>query len=1113
MKNLNRLVAVVCYMFFSILLIGQNNQKQAPITETVPVVILTTYAEKLGVTPPIKDLPKVPVTSQLKMKELKKNRPEKRQFQGRGNSKSVIQELEHLGPDPVRQASQGVFDPLEPLLNINGLNSNATPTDPTGDIGLDYYVQGVNATTLRVYDKEGNTVDTFTGNSLWSSIGYTSGGDIIVMFDQEAERWILTEFPNNGNILLFAISETSDPTGSYTVYSWGTPSFPDYPKWAVWNNAYTVTTNENGTGQLECYVIDKEAILNGEDNASIQRLTVPGATTDAGFFVATPVNWLGANAPSRGPIFTSMHDASWGGITNDAIKFYTVDIDFANENNTSVTTTTVFTEPFDPYPCTDGPGFACAPQPTGTGLDAIPEVIMNMPVYRNFGTHESLVLNFITDASDGDNVIGIRWMEFRKNNEDEWDIYQEGTYAPDDGHHRYMAGIAMDGNGNIGMAYNISSATLSAGVRFTGRKSSDPLGEMTFEESIAIEGSGSLNSGSRFGDYSHITVDPVNEGTFWFTTEYSSNGDNRTRIVAFEILRDSFDVAPNVLLSPADSEFLSDQETITVNFKNNGLEGVNGFPVGYILDGGTPVIENLTGAIGPEGIAEHTFQVKGDFSTIGPHSLKVFSSLASDQAIENDTTVFVVNKFSKHDAGISAISLDETGCEISKEIQITVSNYGLFELGSANVHISLNGVLLETIPWLGTIASGGTATFSYILTGYNGGQNDLTVSTSDPNEMIDDYQANDSFSRAFNAILGGEEIVIEMTNDIYGSETTWDITDDSGNTIISGGPYQDDNPGQQQVDPICVNTSTCFTLTLNDSFGDGIFNGGGIEIQNGNGTVIASIAGNSFNFSANEDFCTSEGGGEQCFLSAGYAQIRETALGASDGALMITAQSGNGPFEYSIDGGTSFQDNGVFEDLSAGDYDIVVRASDDCEHSETVTLEGCALSVSVEVTNESVDGNIDGGITIVVDGADAPVSYSIDGGVSSFFTNVFNGLAAGVYDIEIIDGSDCRTSEQVTLEFDAVLPVETLHFGQKITVYPNPTDGVFKIELTGYEQESVFLPVQIFDGTGKLLMEKVLVRYNDTFTKDLSLTAYPSGVYYVKFIGENIDQMARIIKN
>ena len=350
-----------------------------------------------------------------------------------------------------------------------------------------------------------------------------------------------------------------------------------------------LTTNEGGPGRLHQYFLDLNAMELGENNVRIQRLSIDGNNnTEAGFYVSTPADWNGENLPfDNNPITMRVNDSSWGDAAQDQVEVYSFDVDFSDVNRTIVTQTSIPLAPFDTFPCSalDG-GFACIPQRNGTGLDGVPHVIMNIPHLRNFGTHESLVFNFITDATNGDNVSGIRWVELRRTATTDWELYQEGTFAPDDGLHRYMGSIAMDANGNIGLGYNVSSQFDFVGLRYTGRIAADPLGVMTINEVNVVDGIAPIRSFGRFGDYSQMSVSP-DDNTFWFTGEYAGNTNqvSRTRIFSFEINQDSLDLSVTQLLSPDLDEVLTDEENVIAEISNLGILDVESYEVGLIVDG------------------------------------------------------------------------------------------------------------------------------------------------------------------------------------------------------------------------------------------------------------------------------------------------------------------------------------------------------------------------------------------------------------------------------------------------------------------------------------------------------------------------------------------------
>lgn len=1113
MKNNYKLCFVIVLVFFGNIMLAQTPSFTTTTKKIKPKVEVT-YAELLGTTPPIRDLVQLKATDKQKRKLAKKNRRAPKDFVGRGLRKVVRPDLEHQGPDQVRQTN---FSPdfntvIEPLVNVNGLTSGFAPNDPSGDIGENHYVQAINATTIGVYDKEGNLENTFTGNTLWSSIGFSSAGDPIVLYDQENKKWIITEFPN-GNQLLVAVSKSPDPMGGYDVYNFSTPNFPDYPKYGIWNNAITVTTNEQGGGMLECYLIERDSLMAGAASVAIQRIQLPGSTnTEAGFFVATPVDWTGVTPPTDGPVFMALNDSSWGQVAEDLVELYTIDVDFENSDNTTFVNTEVVLSPFDGNPCSEnGPGFACVPQSGGNGLDAIPEVIMHQAHYRNFGTHETMVFNFITDVTDGNNISGIRWVELRKTAGTDWTLYQEGTFAPDDGKDRFMAGICMDGAGNIGLAYNVTSGDSFVGVNFTGRRATDPLGEMTVNEFIAVSGSNSISSGGRFGDYGQMSVDPTNDKTFWYTTEYANSddgGDVNTRIIAFELRRDTIDIGPSALLTPQSSTDLTDAEVVSIEVTNFGLDTQEVFQVGYIFENGTPVVESVNFVLYPDSVYTHTFTPTVDLSAVGDYEFRLFSSLSNDQNISNDTLRAVVTKIPRWDVGITTIEgLDGLGCGDALDANLVLNNFGGEVITSATIEVLLNGISIQTISWTGNLMEGMSESIPISLNGLVSGTNQIIATTSLPNGQPDETQSNDSFTRNFEVLTNGVAVFLNMNVDNYAGETTWEVADSTGDVILSGGPYDVSNT--LFVEEWCLDPNACYSFTIFDSYGDGICCGygqGSYEITDADGTILFSSTG-EFAFEETNDFCATF----MCALSADVDISLASAAGVADGSILVTQMNGMGPFQYSIDGGQTFQNNPMFDGLIDGNYDIVIQDGNGCGYQETVTVGACALVFAVEITNEmEPTGGMNGSIAITVSSGNEPYLYSVNGGPFQI-SPVYNSLTANEYEVSVQDAAGCIATQIIVVDFET--PTENIFSNHLIEIFPNPTDGIFRINVSGLDQPSVFLKLEIYDAAGKRIQTSSITRYDDTYTGQLSLLHYPAGTYFVRFLNDDIKRMIKVVRN
>ncbi|MEM6964143.1 MAG: 3-coathanger stack domain-containing protein [Bacteroidota bacterium] len=437
--------------------------------------------------------------------------------------------------DPIRQRSYPPRRDQKALLqNFGGIGyTSVNPSDPCIDVGPNHVIQMINGGSgayFEIYDKSGGVLinQTYLDNYL----GFPGGsGDPIVLYDQNADRWMMSEFANAGNNLHVAISQTSDPTGSWHTYIYNTPNFPDYPKYGIWNDAYIITTNESGPNAI--YALDRNKLLNGTTN-NAQRFTVPTFGT-IGFQALTPIDVDGTTNPSASdpPLIMRMVDDAWdSSVNNDMLEFWEVDVDFNNANNSSISLSLQLnTTAFDTELC-GYTSFSCIDQPSSnTNLDPLREVIMNKAHYRSFGSYESIVCTHVTDVTGNDDA-GVRWYELRKSGGSNWSIYQEGTYSPDSDS-RWMSSIAINSDGSIGLMYNVSSSTTFPSIRYTGRKECDPLGTMTEPETEVVTGT-APNSSNRYGDYNCMVVDPSDQ-SFWLTAQYNPASQWDTHIGQFDI--------------------------------------------------------------------------------------------------------------------------------------------------------------------------------------------------------------------------------------------------------------------------------------------------------------------------------------------------------------------------------------------------------------------------------------------------------------------------------------------------------------------------------------------------------------------------------------------------
>lgn len=439
-----------------------------------------------------------------------------------------------------RKISKGVkIQNVESGINLDGLGfSGVNPPDTVGDVGKDYFIQSTNASggaVVAVYQKsDGSEVASFTMDSLGEGRCARGAGDPIILYDELAERWLLSEFSSSGNFLCVYISQSDDPiAGGWYNYAFQAPNFPDYPKYGVWPDAYFVGSNE---GTPAVYAFDRLAMLAGQE-ATSQRFTGP-RLQGFGFQMITPADLDGRTAPPLGAPNYFMrhnddeaHNPGGNDASQDFLEIFEFRPDFQDPSSASFTgPIRIGIADIDSRLC-GLTSFSCIDQPNSSvDLDPLREVVMFRLSYRNFGDYEVLLGNLATDV--GGDQAGVRWFELRKSGTGDWQLYQEGTYAPD-AVSRWMGGIAMDGDGNIALGYNVANNEVFAGLRYTGRLAGDPLGVMTEVESTLVDGLGA-NASNRFGDYLSMSVDPVDQCTFWFTGQYAlANGRWQTRFGSF----------------------------------------------------------------------------------------------------------------------------------------------------------------------------------------------------------------------------------------------------------------------------------------------------------------------------------------------------------------------------------------------------------------------------------------------------------------------------------------------------------------------------------------------------------------------------------------------------
>ncbi|MEW5831010.1 MAG: carboxypeptidase regulatory-like domain-containing protein [Chloroflexota bacterium] len=528
-----------------------SNQDRAdgPLTPQVSRALNVGKTEALASVPPTN-----PATALKREPITGTNRPIPRpgaSRRGPDSSTVFVEPLEQ--PNPLFASSWPAvrsFDGLDALDDWNTIGAIYAPPDTDGAVGPNHYLQMVNS-IFAVYDKDtgGLLGGPWANNLFWdlantgTACETTNDGDPIVLYDQLADRWLISQFalpnfPAGPFYECIAISASGNPLGSWYAYTFqiSADKMDDYPKFGIWPDGYYMSVNQFNQNTLDwggsgVVAFERDQMLLGNP---AQMVYFDNASDDIGGLLPSNLEGMTTPAPNTPNFFVQAADDDWGLTASDELRVWEFHVDWTTPANSTFTTVAdLLTNPFDSEVCA-GYSRDCIAQPgTSQKLDAISDRLMFPLNYRNFGTHESMVVNHTVDV--GVDHAGVRWYELR-NTGSGWSIYQQGDYAPD-ADQRWMGSMSIDSQGNIALGYSVSSATTYPSVRYTGRLAGDPLGSMTLGENSLVEGSGSQLGINRWGDYSAMLVDPVDDCTFWYTQEYvkttgSFNWD--TRIGAFK---------------------------------------------------------------------------------------------------------------------------------------------------------------------------------------------------------------------------------------------------------------------------------------------------------------------------------------------------------------------------------------------------------------------------------------------------------------------------------------------------------------------------------------------------------------------------------------------------
>ena len=446
-----------------------------------------------------------------------------------------------------------------------GTSPGLTPTDNNIAVGPSHVIQMTNhvsGSEFRIWNKAGGVIQ---GPTVLASLtGFSGSGDPVVLYDQLADRWLMSEFGPSAccSELIIAVSTTSNPTGTWSIYRYVDASFfPDYPKYSIWHNAYYATTNDfnsSGTAYLGSSVwsFDRAAMLAGNPTATMirTRLTAGGNP----YYNMNTIGLEGMTPSTQNGLFAYP-------VAPTTLNVFEVTPNFGAATQVVGAPTALTIASYS------APPSSVAQQGTGSTIQTLGQRLMFKLNYRNNSGTESIV---ITHTVGNGGLAAVRWYELRRV-AGTWTVYQQGTVTGSDGNSRFMGGISMDGCGNIALMYDLSGTTSFPSVKYTGRNASDPLGTMTLPEATIINGSTFWGS-SRWGDYNTTVQDYTapgvpNNGSFWSASEYSNQ---QTRIANYT-LTGGCAAAPNITAGTAtltaegcvpNNAVIDPGETVTVDF-------------------------------------------------------------------------------------------------------------------------------------------------------------------------------------------------------------------------------------------------------------------------------------------------------------------------------------------------------------------------------------------------------------------------------------------------------------------------------------------------------------------------------------------------------------------
>jgi hypothetical protein len=948
------------------------------------------------------------------------------------------------------------------LWQVQGIGNGISPPDPSGEADSTVYIQGTNSGSggsYKIFNK--NTGAAVTGSLVMATMGsptVTGLGDPIILYYKSAKRWIITQFSTQAQKkLLVYVSQTSNPQGAYHFYQFTCPNFPDYPKWSIseTSDALLASTNEGGPPRV--YAMKLSALISGATSPFIG-VAIGYTLNGFGFQSITPVDLEGDFPAPAGqkPLFVRHRDderhsnGSPDSPTNDWIEIWEMTINWTNNTASVAKIQDVPITEIDSDLC-GLTSFSCISQPgTTVKLDPLRECVMYKAPMRVFQDHQAMALCLATDVN-GNNRAGVRWLELRRptGSTGAWSLYQEGTYAPGTTLNRWMPAINIDKYGNIMLAYSTSgsSAPDYPSIQMTGRKACDPLGQMTLPEMMIKQGMSARTSNTRWGDYHHMCVDDFDGLTFYYTGVVMNSNNNIVTNIS------AFKMNPDSL------------DLAILNAFTTQTAGICGASTQIAV-----VVEN-------RGInAVNSFSVSAQVGSASS-TTQAFTStnLGSNQQID---TIYITasglvpgaNTVNLLLSNVNGSSNDENTCNDDFAFNISVigaSSTTVNPIVTQQPSCNSNDGSVD----LQTTGASGPYTYSIDNGAAQTSNTFNNLGAGSYNYTVTDNQGcavSGSFTIAATTTITAS-VVQTSTITCAGSQTANLVVTPAGGTA----PYS-----------FSINNGADQASNTFNNLGAGTYTIGVID-ANGCQTTLTYIVS------------------EPSPLSVNMIPTMISCNGANDGVLTAQVSGGTSPYTYAINGGTAVV-NPVFNNLPAGTYMLTATDANGCQQAFTSTItEPSALTL---VASTTVSNGNDGTIALSGSGGNSPYTYSMDGQTyysGSFFSN----LAIGTYTCYIKDNNGCVTAIEVTVNSSSL---SELTF-DLMSLYPNPNNGVFELEIEGVNSAS--LEAKLFNAQGQQVAVFVLKSNNGKVKQTVELSPkIAAGTYYLGIYEQTQGAVIQFVK-